>query len=240
MNLPSHLKLESYQTAPEFHRRAITVLHLHYWSSRILLTRPFLLNLVLHNRDLDSRTKIAYEKLAKETLAAAGRSVELFKRMIQDQTISSLTTFDSTALLRCITICMCAFGYYKTFELKQLADDCMKIAQSMERIGFAKMISQETPQHIEALGMSLERNLTISPQSNSPQSYMPREPSPSDIWHMQQVTALQNQQAFSLDIDDNGIFDPNSDLIAYEENGHGYSNVFQPQQMYPEFNPRWQ
>ncbi|KAF3000942.1 hypothetical protein E8E13_008934 [Curvularia kusanoi] len=185
-------------------------------------------------------TKIAYERLAKETLAAAGRSVELFKRMVQDRTISSLTTFDSTALLRCITISMCAFGYYKTFELKQLADDCMKIAQSMERIGFAKMINQETPQHIEALGMSLERNLTISPQSNSPLSYMPREPSPSDTWHMQQVTALQNQQAFSLDIDDNGIFDPNSDLIAYEENGHGYSNVFQPQQMYPEFNPRWQ
>lgn len=211
------------------------MLHLHYWSTRILLTRPFLLNLVLKRDELDSRTKIAYEKLAKETLAAAARSVELFQRMVQDHTISSLTTFDSTTLLRCITIFMCAFGYYRTLELKQYADNCVKIAQSMEMIGFAKMISQETPQHIEALGMSLDHEPSISQES-----YMADEKvEGGDKWHMQQWTALQNQQAFSLDIDDNGIFDPNSDLIAYEENGHGYTNVFQPQQSYTEFNPQW-
>lgn len=83
--------------------------------------------------------------------------------------------------------------------------------------------------------MSLERGPDMSPQG-----YMPEEPSAGDIWHMEQVTALQNQQAFSLDIDDNGIFDPNADLIAYEENGVGYGNVFHPQQPLAEFNPRWQ
>lgn len=231
--LPPHLKLESYETAPEFYRRAITVLHLHYWSTKILLTRPFLLNLVLKRTELAPSSKIAYEKIAMVSVDAARRSVSLFQGMTRDHTISSLTTFDSTAVLRCITIFMCAFGYYQTPDFKQDANDCIEIAKNMEQIGFAKMIVAETPLHIKNLGMSVE-----PVPEYSQESYIPDEQTIRDVWHIQQLTSLQNQQGLFLDVDDPDALDTNSYHLAYEMDE--YANVFRLPQHYPGFNQQWQ
>ncbi|KAF2627079.1 hypothetical protein BU25DRAFT_440291 [Macroventuria anomochaeta] len=233
--LPVHLRLDSWNAAPDFHRRAITVLHLHYWSTKILLTRPFLLNLVLKRADLAPSSKIGYEKMAMVSIDAARRSVELFQRMKEDGTLSALTTFDSTTVLRCITIFMCAFGYYQTPDFKKDANDCITIARHMEQIGFAKMIVEETPIHLHNLGMSYE------PVPDYPQeSYIPGEQTFADtMWHNLQLTSLQNQQSLRLDFDDNGALESNEYLLAFDP--EEYTNpVFQRPQQYSNFNQHWQ
>lgn len=228
--LPAHLKLESWDTAPDYYRRAVTVLHLHYWSTKILLTRPFLLNLVLKRTDLAPSSKIGYEKMAMVSIDAARRSIELFQRMIQDKTISSLTTFDSTSVLRCVTIFMCAFGYYQKPEYKKDANDCVIIARHMEQIGFARMIVAETPIHLQNLGMSYDP----APEYQR-ESYIPDQRTIiADVWNYP-LTSLQNQQVLDLDFDDTGALDSNFDVLAFEYLEES-TNVFNPPQPYADFN----
>ncbi|KAJ4335114.1 hypothetical protein N0V87_006390 [Didymella glomerata] len=246
--LPLHLKQSSYRTAPEFHRRAIIVLHLHYWSTKILLTRPFLLNLVLNSKRIPADNKIGYEKMATVSVDAAQKSVELFQQMAEDRTISSLTTFDSTAILRCVTIFMCAFGYYRVSEprqdanermaiaeqMKKYANDCVDIARQMEQIGFARMIVQETPIHLEALGMG--RGPTPGYLHNA--LLDERDGSQDPAFNLD-LTSLQNQQMLGIEFDDVGALDNNTFLWTFEpESDHSY--LYQPQQQYPGYNQPWQ
>ncbi|KAH6642404.1 fungal-specific transcription factor domain-containing protein [Boeremia exigua] len=226
-NLPAHLKLEAYETAPEFHRRAIIVLHLHYWSTRILITRPFLLYLVLKHTELDHNSKIAHEKMAMASIGAARKSVALFQNMIRDRTISSLTTFDSTTVLRCITIFMCAFVYYQTPDIKQDANDCMDIAKSMEQLGFARMIVAEVPLHLKNLHMSLQPASEHSQENHVVAS--------RELWPTQQLTSLQNQQGFMLEVDDLDALDSRSLNMAFE-----MDDVFQLSHQYRSFDQAWQ
>lgn len=233
-NLPPHLKLEAYETAPEFHRRAIIMLHLHYWGTKILITRPFLLYLVLKCAELDQNSKIAHEKMAAIAVGAARQSVALFHIMLRDRTISSLTTFDSTTVLRCITIFMCAFGYYRNADLKQAndfkqdANDCVDIAKSMEQIGFARMIVAETPLHIQNLGMGLQPEHSFPLETHMDEQAM--------TWHTQQLTSLQNQQVLYLVNDDPDALDPSSHHLATDE----LPDVFFLQRQYPNYTPHWQ
>lgn len=246
--LPIHLKQESYRTAPEFYRRAITVLQLHYWSTKILLTRPFLLNLVLNSTRIPSDNKVGYEKMANVSIDAARRSVELFQQMVEDQTISSLTTFDSTAILRCVTIFMCASGYYRTpdpgrnandhvaiaEQMKKYANDCVAIARQMEQIGFAKMIVKETPIHLDALGMSLEPI-----QDYLQKSFLPDEHTPPDPSFNLALTSLQNQQMMGIEFDDPGALDSNTFLLPFEPESE-YPYMYQPHQQYQGYDRQWQ
>ncbi|KAF1926761.1 uncharacterized protein M421DRAFT_206124 [Didymella exigua CBS 183.55] len=246
--LPIHLKQESYRIAPEFYRRAIMVLHLHYWSTKILLTRPFLLNLVLNNQRIPSENKIGYEKMANVSVDAAQRSVELFQQMVDDHTISSLTTFDSTAVLRCITIFMCAFGYFRTTgpgqnaservavakQMKECANDCVVIARKMEQIGFAKMIVKETPIHLEALGMGMESTRQYLNASDTPDGHTPPGPS-----FNLDLTSLQNQQMMGIEFDDPGALNNDTFLVAFEPESD-YTNLYQPHQQYQDHSQQHQ
>ncbi|UPX18526.1 Aldehyde dehydrogenase (NAD(+)) [Ascochyta rabiei] len=209
--MPVHLRLDSWDTAPTYYRRAIMVLHLHYWSTKILLTRPFLLNLVLKRAELASTSKIGYEKMAMVSVDAARKIVELCQRMVQDQTISSLTTLDSTTVLRCVTIFMCAFGYFQKADHKKDANDCLAIAKNMEQTGFASMIVMETPMHLQNLGMSYQPTPDFHHES-----YVPDEQTIAEMWNNYQMTSLQTQQTLDLDFDDSGALDANTNILAFE------------------------
>jgi aldehyde dehydrogenase (NAD+) len=155
-NIPANLKLDTVDPPPDSYKRAVAVLHLHYWSTIILLTRSFLLNLVLKHTVLAPNISIGYQRMAKVCIDAAQKSVALFESMDAERprkTISSLTTFDSTTMLRCVTVFMCAFRHTEDQKYKEYTDKCMEIARRMEQIGFAKMVARETPGHLEILGM---------------------------------------------------------------------------------------
>ena len=233
--MPTHLRLESLDlTWPEItlDKRAIIVLHLHYWSTLILLTRPFLLNFVLKRAELAPNNKMGYSKMAEVSIKAAQNSVELFQRMVRDRTLSSLTTFDSTTLLRCVTIFMCAFGYTQNPEYKKDANNCIMIAQSMEQVGFAKMITTETPIHLQNLGMSY-----VTPSDFSHESFMSNQKTIAEMWNNYQVTSLQVQQTLDLDFDDFGALEPNANILAFEHLDEP-SNVLHPSQQFPDFDLR--
>lgn len=212
--LPAHLRLDTWATTPAYYKRAIMVLHLHYWSTKILLTRPFLLNLVLRRAELPPDSTIGYLKMARVSIDAARKSVELFQTMLQDGTLSSLTTFDSTTVLRCITIFMCAFGYFQTPEYAADAHTCIEIARSMDQIGFARMIVMETPWHLRNLGMHY---VPAQPMPDFTQeNYVADEQTIADMWHTSALTSLQTQQALGMDFDDWGALDKDSNPLALD------------------------
>ena len=237
--LPVHLKIESWETVPPFYKRAIVVLHLHYWSTKILLTRPFLLNLVIKGPSLTPSSKIGYQKMAEVSIDAARRSVGLFQTMIQDRTISSLTTFDSTTVLRCITIFMCAYVASGKSEYKKDANDCLGIARQMEQIGFAKMIVQEAPIHLQNLGMDY---YSVPDYHNQHESYIPDEQTLANVWTMFATNndhPLQHQQAIGIDWDDPGALDSNFDGLLVFEPDESTHMADRPRQ-FLNFNQQWQ
>ncbi|KAJ4336462.1 hypothetical protein N0V95_008602 [Ascochyta clinopodiicola] len=172
--------------------------------------------------------KVGYEKMAMVSVDAARKLVELFQRMVQDQTISSLTTFDSTTVLRCVTIFMCAFGYFQKVGHKKDANDCLIIAKNMEQTGFARMIVMETPMHLRNLGMSYQ------PAPDFHESYVPDEQAIAEMWNNYQMTSLQTQQTLDLDFDDSGALDANTNILAFEYLDEP-SNIFHSPQPYSDY-----
>jgi hypothetical protein len=149
--MPAHLKHDV--PAPPTHKRAVAVLHLHYWSTTILLTRPFLLYLVIKNNALVSSKKIWFERMGKICIDAAQKSIAILRQMAEDATLSSLTAFDSTCILRLVMIFILAYAHTRTPQYSSHIETCMRLTRGMEQIGFAKMVAEETPGRLADLGI---------------------------------------------------------------------------------------
>jgi hypothetical protein len=150
--MPAHLKYEV--PSPPTHRRAVAVLHLHYWSTTILLTRPFLLYLVIKYSTLASSKKIWFERMGKTCIDAAQKSLSILSRMADDGTLSSLTAFDSTCILRLIMIFILAYAHTRRQEYSAHIEKLIALTRGMEQIGFTKMVTEETPGRLADLGIS--------------------------------------------------------------------------------------
>jgi hypothetical protein len=153
--MPSHLKPDV--PSPPTHKRAVAVLHLHYWGTTILLTRPFLLYLVMKHTALVSSKKIWFERMGKLCIDAAQKSVAILRQMADDGTLSSLTAFDSTCILRVVMIFILAYAHTRTQLYSGHIETCMKLSRGMEQIGFTKMVTEETPGRLADLGIPEEQ-----------------------------------------------------------------------------------
>lgn len=149
--LPQHLKYE--EPAPPTHRRAIAILHLQYWSTTILVTRPFLLYLVIKYNALASNKKIWFERMGKICIDAAQKSISILQDMAANGTLSSLIAFDSTCLLRLVIICILAYAHTRTSQYSKHIEKLIALVQGMEQIGFTKMVAEETPGRLADLGL---------------------------------------------------------------------------------------
>lgn len=152
--MPAHLKYDV--PAPPTHKRAVAVLHLHYWGTTILLTRPFLLYLVIKHSTLPSSKKIWFERMSKLCIDAAQKSVAILQQMAEDGTLSSLTAFDSTCILRVVMIFILAYAHTHTPQYSSHIETCMRLSRGMEQIGFTKMVTEETPGRLADLGIPEE------------------------------------------------------------------------------------
>jgi hypothetical protein len=150
--IPPHLKHDV--PSPPTHKRAVAVLHLHYWGSTILLTRPFLLYLVLKYNTLTSSKKIWFERMGKTCIDGAQKSLAILQQMRADNTLSSLTAFDSTCLLRLIMIFILAFAHTRLQQYRTSIDVAVDILRSMKQVGFCKMVTEETPMRIAEIGIT--------------------------------------------------------------------------------------
>jgi hypothetical protein len=149
--MPSHLKYDV--PAPPTHKRAVAVLHLHYWSTTILLTRPFLLYLVIKYSALAASKKIWFERMGKICIDAAQKSLAILQDMAANGTLSSLTAFDSTCILRLVMIFILAYAHTRMPQYSTHIEKLMALAQGMEQIGFTKMVAEETPGRLADLGI---------------------------------------------------------------------------------------
>lgn len=149
--MPAHLRYDV--PTPPTHKRAVAALHLQYWSTTILLTRPFILFLVIKNNALASSKKIWFERMSKICIDAAQKSIAILQQMADDGTLSSLTAFDSTCILRLIMIFILAYAHTRTLQYSNHIETCMLLARGMEQIGFTKMVAEETPGRLADLGI---------------------------------------------------------------------------------------
>jgi hypothetical protein len=163
--MPAHLKYDV--PAPPTHKRAVAVLHLHYWGTTILLTRPFLLYLVMKHNALVPSKRIWFERMGKICIDAAQKTVAILQQMAEDGTLSSLTAFDSTCILRVIIIFILAYAHTRTSQYSRHIETCMRLTRGMEQIGFTKMVTEETPGRLADLGISEEpQGVSAIPTTN--------------------------------------------------------------------------
>jgi aldehyde dehydrogenase (NAD+) len=149
--MPPHLKPDV--PVPPTHKRAVSVLHLHYWGATILLCRPFLLCLVLKHSTLESGKKIWFERMAKTCIDAAQKSLAVLQSMAAENVLSSTTAFDSTCILRIVMIFILAFGHTKMQHYRTNIEDSLQLTRGMHHVGFAKMVAEETPMRLADLGI---------------------------------------------------------------------------------------
>ncbi|CAN9129962.1 unnamed protein product [Alternaria alternata] len=214
--MPPHLKHDV--PSPPTHRRAVAVLHLYYWSTTILLTRPFLLYLVIKHGTLASSKKIWFERMGKMCIDAAQKSTAILEQMASDGTLSSLTAFDSTCILRLIMIFILAYAHTRTPRYSTHIEKLVELSRGMEQIGFTKMVTEETPLRLAELG------ITGQAQQNNNNGNGDSGPVHLDDemiaqlwgnWDPNFMTPLQTQQSLDLRFDDSGAYDINSELLAF-------------------------
>ena len=211
--MPPHLKFEV--PSPPPHKRAVAFLHLQYWSTTMLLTRPFMLYLVIKHSALPNSKRVWFERMGRMCIDAGQKMLAILEQMARDGTLSSLTAFDSTVILRLIVLFMLAYAHTRDTQYSLHIETCMRLVSGMEQIGFTKMVTEETPSRLADSG------LPEKPQ------VMKEEPQ-GDVhlddqmiaqlwgnWDPNTMTPLQAQQSLDLVFDDSGAFDVNSELLAF-------------------------
>lgn len=133
-----------------------------------MLTRPFLLYLVIKYNALASSKKIWFERMGKTCIDAAQKSLAIIQQMAADGTLSSLTAFDSTCILRLIIIFILAYVHTRTPQYSTHIETLMNICKGMEQIGFMKMVAEETPGRLADLGIPEEPQQTNGNNGNAP------------------------------------------------------------------------
>jgi ABC-type Fe3+ transport system permease subunit len=156
--MPPHLKHDV--PAPPTHKRAVAVLHLHYWGCVVLLCRPFLLYLVIKHSTLAPGRKIWFERMGKACIDAAQKSLVILQQMAESHSLSSLTALDSTCFLRLIMIFVLAYAHTKMPQYRTHIESAISLLRSMEQIGWCKMVTEETPMRLSELGIIVEKKET--------------------------------------------------------------------------------
>lgn len=100
--LPPHLRQLAH-AAPS-HRRAVGVLHLTYWSTVVLVTRPFVLHSALRRRAATETPPRDFADLADACVDAAREALGVARAMAATRCLSSLVNFDCSCLLELVQI----------------------------------------------------------------------------------------------------------------------------------------
>lgn len=228
--IPPHLKHDV--PAPPTHKRAVAVLHLQYWGSTILLCRPFLLYLVLKHSTLGSSKKIWFERMGKTCIDAAQKSIAILQQMAVENTLSSLTAFDSTCLLRLIMIFILAYAHTKLQHYRSSIEAGIALLRGMQQIGFCQMVTEETPMRLADLGI-------VDGNDVSHAGVLLDDDLIAQLWGNLDpnfMNSLQTQQSLDLVFDDASSFDLNSEILQFTNLDD--SIVIDPSQVYASFDLR--
>lgn len=73
--------------------------------------------------------------------------------MAANGTLSSLTAYDSTCVLRLIMIYILAYAHTRNRQYSDHIEKLLALSRGMEQIGFTKMVTEETPGRLADLGI---------------------------------------------------------------------------------------
>jgi aldehyde dehydrogenase (NAD+) len=154
--------------------------------------------------------------MGKMCIDAAQKSTAILEQMAIDGTLSSLTAFDSTCILRVIMIFILAYAHTRTPRYSAHIEKLVELSRGMEQIGFTKMVAEETPIRLADLGITGQAQ-----QSNGNGDSGTVHLDDQMIaqlwgnWDPNFMTPLQTQQSLDLTFDDSGAYDINSELLAF-------------------------
>lgn len=168
--IPSHVHWDS-SLHPQ-HRRAVSLLHLRFWSTTILLTRPFLLfTFTRSTSSMIPAKRVLYEQLSNTCIEAAESAATVFTRMHKDQTLSSLVLFDSHCMGEVMGILIMAVQKRGGTERQAMIKAVMDAFRSMEKIGWCARLTPE-------LELTVEDSRVL--QTTAMQAAPPQPPEPFD------------------------------------------------------------
>ncbi|KAF2198128.1 hypothetical protein GQ43DRAFT_474818 [Delitschia confertaspora ATCC 74209] len=208
--IPSHLKLDV--PVPPSQKRAIAVLHLQYWNATILLCRPFLLYLVLKTESIASGKMPWFEDMGNICIDAALNSLKILQQMAADATLSSLTAFDSTCILRVVMIFILAYARTHLCQYQTHLEKCVQLFRGMEQVGFAKIVAEETPIRLADLGVLKEGD---EGSESGVAGVLLDDDLIAQLWgglDSTFMTPLHGGESLGLAFDDTGAFDVGGDM----------------------------
>jgi hypothetical protein len=179
--VPSYLQYDA--PTPPLHRRPLCFLHLRYWNLVILSTRPFLLCSLLRREQLQPNSNSrSFEEFSDICIGAAGQSLSILQKMMDEHTLSSLLISDFYFVLDLIQILLVAFALRGSQGFLQQASECLQMLKSMSSSGYCQRMFPETLNELREWGV------LSGPIDNS--------------------SALQHQDVSSFEMEpDNGLYE---------------------------------
>ena len=189
--MPTHLRCDS-SIHPQ-HRRAVSLLHLRFWTAVISLTRPFLLFLVAKPADgmLPVKRHI-YEQMSSSCIEAAESGVQVLRGMRADKTLSSLMLLDCHCVGEIMWILILALQKRGGTEHQDMLRFCLDTLKSMDKVGWCEKVAPELEARVHESGVLDEAALQLVQQQH-PQAALWPEGVPSQLVDSAVSVAVQAQ-----------------------------------------------
>ncbi|KAF5646996.1 uncharacterized protein FTJAE_1827 [Fusarium tjaetaba] len=156
------------------YRRSISLLHLRYWSTMMLVTKPFLLcNLLQGIEHVEAVKQPMFATLAKTCVSAAESSFEILESMVLYKVASSLVMADYLFALQALQVIVAACGLYHMDGHQARAKQCLRILLAISVSGYPKHLIPETLFQLQQCGLAegVEETLSIPLQASEPLGY---------------------------------------------------------------------
>lgn len=136
------------------YRRCVALLHLRYWSTVMLVTRPFLLCRLLRGSELVGTGKQEYfDDLAKTCVSAATTSIHILDEMVNQASVSSLVLSDFFLALAVLQVILVASALFPAEDHQHHVRRCISILKAIGAHGCPKHLLPETLFELERLGI---------------------------------------------------------------------------------------
>ncbi|KAF5552816.1 Zn(II)2Cys6 transcription factor (Eurofung) [Fusarium napiforme] len=171
-HVPPHLHLSP--SVSLSYRRSISLLHLRYWSTMMLVTKPFLLcNLLQGIEHVETVKQPIFATLAKTCVSAAESSFEILESMVLHKVASSLVMADYLFALQALQVIVAACGLYHMDGHQARAKQCLRILLAISVSGYPKHLIPETLFQLQQCGLAegVEETSNITLQPPEPLGY---------------------------------------------------------------------
>ncbi|KAJ5414319.1 hypothetical protein N7509_000946 [Penicillium cosmopolitanum] len=155
--VPSYLQYDA--PAPPLHRRPLCFLHLRYWNLVILSSRPFLLCSLLRREQLQQNSNSrSFEEFSDICIGAAGHSLTILQKMMDEHTLSSLLISDFYFVLDLIQILLVAFALRGSQSFLHQATNVPETLNELREWGVLSgpSDSSSAPQNQDVSGVEME------------------------------------------------------------------------------------